>query len=148
MPQSLSQILVHLVFSTKDRRPLLTPQIQPQIFAILAQALIQLGAHPLKVGGHLDHVHLFFNLGKQSSISNLVRDLKTDSNKWMKGQGQLDFAWQTGYAAFSVAMQDKDKVVRYIATQAEHHGTHDFKTELKAFLERAQIPYDERYLWD
>jgi REP element-mobilizing transposase RayT len=148
MGQSLCQIIVHLVFSTKDRRPWLQAAIHKDLFAVLGQSLKQEGCTPIKIGGHDDHVHLCFALGKQICISELTGKIKTDSSKWMKPHEGPEFAWQVGYAAFSVGIHDKDKVVRYIENQVEHHARHDFKTELRDFLDRAEISYDEKYLWD
>ena len=148
MGQSLCQILTHLVYSTKNRRACLAPALRPELFAVLGHILKTHGSDPIQIGGHVDHVHLFFNLGKQNAICDLVRDIKTDSCHWMKKQGVHDFEWQSGYAAFSISIMDKPRVIQYILNQDEHHKKQDFKAELLEMLQRAQMPYDEKYLWD
>jgi REP element-mobilizing transposase RayT len=146
----LSRILVHLIFSTKDRVPCLDPAVQAELHPYLAVVLRDNGCPSLKVGGAGDHVHLLFGLSRTMSIAEVVETVKTSSSKWIKGQGPqlLGFHWQGGYGAFSVSQSHADTVVQYIAGQVEHHRRVTFQEEFRAFLERYQVPFDERYVWD
>ncbi len=150
MPQSLSNILIHLIWSTKDRRPWLASGIREKTFAFLAGAVRQCDCEAYRVGGVADHVHLAVRLSRTLSIADLVKELKTSSSKWVKTT--LDslgvFAWQQGYGAFSVGMSQKDALIDYIDTQEEHHRTRTFQDEYRDFLTKYEIEYDERYVWD
>src|SRR5499433_367540 len=150
MPQSLSRILVHLIFSTKDRAPVLTPAIRAELHPYLAVVLRDNNCPSLKVGGVEDHVHLFFGLSRTLAVAKIVEIVKTSSSKWIKtkGPGFAAFHWQAGYGAFSVSQSDADAVIRYIEKQEEHHRRTTFQDEYRTFLERYQVAYDERYVWD
>src|SRR5581483_10512608 len=123
MPQSLSRILIHLVFSTKNRERLLTSAIQTELHPYLAGILDNIECPSLQVGGTEDHVHLFFGLSRTRTIADVVETVKTSSSKWIKNKGGefADFHWQTGYGAFSVSQSDVDTVEAYIRNQAQHH---------------------------
>jgi REP element-mobilizing transposase RayT len=149
MPQSLSQIYVHLVFSTKDRATLIPANIQPRLHAYLAGTLSGIGCPTVQVGGMPDHVHILFRLSRTVTISNVVKDAKVESSKWMKNEGGVSgFAWQVGYGAFSVSASNVDAVTRYILNQAEHHRVRSFQDEFRRLLELYQVEYDEAYVWD
>jgi len=150
MPQSLARILVHLVFSTKDRARVLTPVLQTELHPYLAVVLRDNGCPSLQVGGMDDHVHLIFGLSRTLTVAQVVETVKTNSSKWIKTKGPelAGFHWQGGYGAFSVSQSKADEVVRYIQGQAEHHRILTFQEEFRKFLERHQVPYDERYVWD
>ena len=150
MPQSLSRILVHLVFSTKDRVPVLTPTICGELHPYLAVVLRDNDCPSLKVGGVTDHVHLIFGLSRTSIVAKVVETVKTSSSKWIKTKGAefATFHWQGGYGAFSVSESNAQAVVTYIATQEEHHRRMTFQEEYRKFLDRHHVPYDERYVWD
>ena len=150
MPQSLSNLLVHVVFSTKNREPWITGPLAAEIHPYLIGVLNQIGCQSLQVGGMADHVHLFFRLARTQSMAVVVETLKTSSSKWAKTKGPefLGFRWQSGYGAFSVSQSDADAVVAYIKGQAEHHRKMTFQEEYRRFLDRYQIAYDERYVWD
>ena len=150
MPQSLSRLLVHLVFSTKNREPFFSPALQPKLHAYLAATCDNLDCRSLRVGGVADHVHLLFGLARTRALSDLVQSIKTSSSKWIKEQGSemSAFHWQAGYGAFSVSQSDSDRVVAYIQNQAEHHRTMSFQEEYRRVLERYDIAFDERYVWD
>jgi putative transposase len=150
MPQSLSRILVHLIFSTKNRVPVLAPAIRAELYPYLATVLRDNDCPMLRVGGVEDHVHLFFGLSRTLSIAKMVEIVKTSSSKWIKTKGPelAQFHWQHGYGAFSVGQSDVDAVIQYIDTQEEHHRRSSFQDELRGFLARYQVPYDERYVWD
>lgn len=148
MPQSLSSLLTHLVFSTKNRETLLTGEVGAEIHPYLVGVLNGVGCPSIQVGGVADHVHLFFRLSRTRTIAEVVETLKTNSSKWVKTKGPASFHWQSGYGAFSVSQSDADSVISYIQNQSEHHKRATFQEEYRRFLERYQIPYDERYVWD
>ena len=150
MAQSLSRILVHVILGTKDRVPLLTPDIRAELHPYLAVVLCDKDCPSVRVGGVEDHVHLFFGLSRTLTVAKLVETIKTASSKWIKTKGPqfARFHWQGGYGAFSVSQSDAEAVVRYIDSQVEHHRRMTFQDEFRKFLERYQVPYDERYVWD
>lgn len=150
MSQSLSRVLVHLIFSTKHRSPILTPEIQIELHPYLAAILDDHDCPSLRVGGVEDHVHLLFGLGRTITIAQVVDTVKTGSSKWLKTKDDRfhDFHWQSGYGAFSVGQSQVDVVIEYIRTQADHHRRISFQDEFRQFLARYQVPYDERYVWD
>lgn len=150
MPQSLSRILIHLVFSTKNREPLLTPPIQTELHPYLAGVLDNIECPSLQVGGVEDHVHLFFGLSRTVTIAQVVEKVKTSSSKWLKTKSPAlaEFHWQQGYGAFSVSRSDADAVVMYVREQAKHHHKMSFQDEYRALLKKYEVPYDEKYVWD
>jgi len=150
MPQSLSLILVHIIFSTKDRAPLLDAAVRPQLHAYLATVARNADCECYRVGGVNDHVHLAVRLARTVTAAKLVEELKTASSKWLKTQSPAlaGFAWQRGYGAFSVSHSGLDALKHYIDSQEEHHRTKTFEDEYRVFLEKYGIEFDERYLWD
>jgi REP element-mobilizing transposase RayT len=151
MPQSLVQIYTHLVFSTKQRRPFFRRQDRRQrLHAYLIGACKNLKCVPIAVGGAEDHVHILCRLAKTVSVSDLVRDLKRESSKWLKGEfpGFSAFQWQAGYGAFSISPTHVNQLCRYIATQEEHHRTVSFQEELRRLCQKYGVEIDERYVWD
>jgi len=150
MPQSLSRVLVHLVFSTKNREPVLTPAIQSELHPYLAGTLDNIDCPSLQVGGVEDHVHLFFGLSRTRTMAEVVETVKTSSSKWIKTKGPEfnGFHWQSGYGVFSVSQSDADTVVAYIINQAQHHRKMTFQDEYRKLLERYKVTYDEKYVWD
>ncbi len=150
MPQSLSRILIHLVFITKNRARVLSTEIQSELHPYLAGTLDNLGCPSLQVGGVEDHVHLFFGLSRTRTISDLVEAVKVSSSKWIKTKGAefAQFHWQGGYSAFSVSQSDADAVIAYIRDQARHHERMTFQEEYRRLLVRYQVAFDERYVWD
>ena len=150
MPQSLANVIVHLVFSTKDRCACLGPSIRPTLHAYLATVARNAGCECPRVGGVADHVHLAVRLSRTVAIATLVEELKTSSSKWLKTQSlELGgFAWQRGYGVFSVGPADLAALLAYIDNQEEHHRTKTFQDEYRGFLTNHGITYDERYVWD
>jgi REP element-mobilizing transposase RayT len=149
MGQSLASILVHLIFSTKNRRPLIRPDIREGLSAYLAGALARMESPALLVRAVSDHVHILMGLSKKLAVSEVVEEIKTNSSKWAKREGQVrDFYWQSGYGAFSVSESVAPDVKRYILKQEEHHQSVSFQDEFRAFLDRHGVAYDERYVWD
>jgi REP element-mobilizing transposase RayT len=150
MPQSLSYLLIHVIFSTKDRVPLIAEAIRPRLHAYLATVARNSDCECFCVGGVADHVHLAIRLPRTLAVADLLEELKTSSSKWLKTQSPLlqTFSWQRGYAAFSVGPSDLEPLRRYIQRQEEHHRKQTFQEEYRAFLNRYGIEFDERYVWD
>ena len=149
MSQSLSKMWTHLIFSTKDRYPFLSePDIREQTYAYLSGILRKHDCAPLLIGGVADHVHSLFVLSKNVAIAEIVYEVKRGSSKWIKMQGSefRKFHWQNGYGAFSVSQSHVERVRRYIANQNRHHRGVTFQDELREFLRRYEVKYDERYL--
>ena len=150
MPQSLARLHIHLVFSTKNREPLISDAIRDSLHAYMATVLQNLGCAPVIINSVEDHAHLLFDLARTVSISKAVEDIKKASSKWIKTQGSefAAFAWQSGYGAFAVSESNAEAVREYIANQREHHRKKSFQEEYRQFLERHRIVFDERYVWD
>jgi putative transposase len=149
MPQSLAQIYVHLVFSTKGRARLIPGDLQPRLHAYFAGALDRMNCPAVKTGGMPDHVHLLFRLSRTLALADVVKGLKVESTKWLRDDGSVrDFAWQAGYGAFSVSASDVEDVTAYIGNQAHHHRVRTFQDEFRRLLERYHLEYDEAYVWD
>ena len=151
MPQSLSAVYVHLVFSTKERRPLLQDKaVREALHAQLGGISKTLECPPIRVGGIVDHVHLLARLGRTIAQADWVKELKRVSSAWLKQRGREyhDFAWQGGYATFSVSASMIDRVTRYIQNQEEHHRKTPYQHELRSLLTRHRLEWDERHLWD
>jgi REP element-mobilizing transposase RayT len=150
MPRSVSLILVHLIFSTKDRQPALSDDIRPALFAYLATVIRNSGCECYRVGGVADHVHLAVRMGKEQTIAKLIEQVKSSSSKWLKTQspGLRRFAWQRGYGAFSVGPTDIQALLRYIDEQEVHHRKHSFQDEFVAFLRKYGIDSEDAHLWD
>lgn len=151
MPQSLAQIYLHLVFSTKHRQPfLLDPAIRTEAHNYLGGCCNGLKCQVLIVGGVEDHVHILCCLARTITVADLVRDAKRESSKWLKNKSDdlAAFDWQNGYGAFSVGPGELDVVRHYVAGQEEHHRQETFQAEYLRMLARAGVAYDEKYLWD
>ena len=150
MPQSLAQLLVHLIFSTKNREPLLSDNIRPELHSYMATILKGMDSSAILINSVEDHAHVLFHLSKNHALCDVIESLKKDSSKWIKTKGRpyRNFHWQSGYGAFSVSQSNVAQVVRYIEKQKEHHRRRTFQEEFRAFLKRYQVPYDERYVWD
>jgi putative transposase len=148
MPQSLANVMVHTIFSTKNREPIIPDAIADQLYAYIIGILANSESPSIQVGGMPDHLHVFFALGRTNSLSEVMEEVKRSSSKWMKEQGVLNFAWQAGYGAFSVSESQRDTVVRYIRKQPEHHRKISFQQEYVRFLKKYKVNYDERYVWE
>ena len=145
MPQSLSRVYLHLVFSTKNREPTISPEILPELHRYLGGLANQHECPALSIGGVADHVHILCELSRTETISNLLADLKRASSLWIKQRfpSAADFAWQRGYGAFSIAHSQLDDVRRYIANQPAHHKTISCQDEFRTLLKKYNITYDE-----
>lgn len=150
MPQSLSKVILHIIFSTKDREPWLDSHVRPRIHAYLAAICRELGAEFVHIGGVADHVHIVTSLPRTVSQSELVEKIKKASSKWVK---TLDarfrgFFWQRGYGAFSVSPSQLEAVLQYVNDQREHHRKRTFQEEYRELLRKHGVQFDERYVWD
>ena len=150
MPQSLALLVVHVIFSTKNRRPVLGLPVRHDLHAYLATIARTMDCACYCVGGTDNHVHLAVRVSRTISVAKLVEGLKSPSSKWVKTQSGMtkDFAWQRGYGAFSVGPSDVAALRRYITDQEEHHRKHSFEDELRALLKKYGVDHDERYMWD
>ena len=140
----------HCVFSTKERRPLIQPQLQERLWPYLGGIARQNAMLPIQVGGVADHVHMLLALPSTLSLAKALQLIKGGSSKWVHETfaEHLLFGWQVKYGAFSVSYSQLDKTIRYIQTQAEHHRKMTFQQEFLALLRKHRITYDERYLWE
>ena len=150
MPQSLAKILVHLVFSTKNREPVLSEPVRVPLCDYASAVLRDLDSHVIAINAWRDHVHILFALSRNHSLAQVVMEVKRATSKWIKTQGKefAGFHWQSGYGAFSIGQSGVEEVEKYIANQAKHHRVKSFEEEFRSFLKRYQIEFDERYLWD
>jgi len=148
MAQTLSLNLVHVVFSTKKRQPLISDEVGPALHAYLAGTGRKLGCECFRVGGVADHVHLALRLAATRTSAKVVSEIKTASSAWMKEQGVAAFAWQSGYGLFSVGPADLGALMGYIDGQRQHHAKRSFQDEMRGFCEKYHVPIDERYAWD
>ena len=151
MPQSLAQIYLHIVFSTKDRRPVFSNlPFRQRVHQYLMATCRNLGCPPITVDGVADHVHILCHMGRTTTVADLIRDLKRESSKWIKEELSTapDFHWQLGYGVFSISPSHVPLVKKYIDTQEEHHQTVTFQEEFRQLLTKYGIVCDEKYLWD
>jgi putative transposase len=150
MPQSFACLHCHIIFSTKNREPLILPDWAPRLHEYLGGILRSKGNLLVAAGGMSDHLHLLISLGRETAVSDCVRDVKSNSAHWIHQtfSNLLGFAWQAGYGAFAVSLSQRDIVKKYIANQKEHHRIHTFQEEFLEFLKRHELKYDERYVWD
>jgi putative transposase len=147
MPSTHTNLHFHLVFSTKNREPLISEMIEKDLNGYLGGIVKGQGGVCLAIGGIEDHVHLLVGLTASHRIDYFMRELKASSTAWVKREKEINFAWQNGYGAFSVSSTNLYKVKNYILNQKEHHENSDFKTEYLELLRRSGTPYDEKYLW-
>ena len=150
MPQSLFKILVHIVFSTKNRADLISPEIETGLYAYIHGIVENNDSKLIIANGTTNHIHLLVSLGKKIVLPELIGDIKRDSSSWIKKQNASfsNFYWQKGYGAFSIGQSQVITVINYIKKQKEHHRQQDFKTEFRTLLRKYEIDFDERYVWD
>jgi putative transposase len=148
MPQSLARVVVHLVFSTKNREPFITPAHRDRTFGYLAGTLNAIDCPAILVGGMPDHVHMLFVQARTLALSKVVEEVKKESSKWAKVHVHPRFFWQSGYGAFSVSPSNVRQVEAYIANQERHHRKRSFQDEFRELLKLHEIEWDERYVWD
>ena len=150
MPQSLSKVYLHIVFSTKERVDLITADIEQELYSYMGGTIKGLGGIPIRINGMPNHVHILCTLPRTVSVARYLEEIKRSSSKWIKTKDSRfnSFAWQGGYGVFSVSESQTSKVASYIDNQKEHHKKSTFKEEFKAFLDLYEIDYDQNYLWD
>lgn len=137
--------LVHCVFSTKNRRNIIPPQTQPDLWAFLGGIARKNGFKALIVGGTENHVHVLLSLSSEIPLAKAMQLMKGASSRWMNESHTKGFAWQEGYGAFTVGISQKAHTIQYIRGQAEHHRKRSFDEEFVAFLKKHEIEYDPRY---
>ena len=149
MANTYTNLLYHIVFSTKDRISLIEPSVRPDLHGYLGGIVRELGGTALEIGGVADHVHLLVKLPPKIAISDFMRELKANSSKWMNEQRMKlrKFGWQDGYAAFSVSKSQVPSVRKYIQNQESHHQRLGFQEKFRGLLRRHEIEFDERYIW-
>ncbi|HEV3143889.1 MAG TPA: IS200/IS605 family transposase [Gemmataceae bacterium] len=150
MPQTFTCLHYHLIFSTKGRVASITDEIRPRLWEYLGGIVRGAGGIPIRIGGTADHVHLLVTLRQQPALADFMRELKAGSSGWVHDTfpNAQDFQWQTGYGAFTVSHSCLEGVESYIANQEEHHRRHSFQDELRAFLVKHGIEFEDEYLWD
>ncbi len=155
MAQSLSNVLLHLVYSTKNREEYLEDEnLQKELYAYTSTALKTFDCKSIIIGGTSNHIHILFAMTRTKSISDVIKHTKKETSKWIKTKSLnydkilSNFSWQAGYGIFSVSSSQKENVINYIKTQKEHHKKMSFKEELIAFYKKNDIEYDERYIWE
>ena len=148
MPQSLVKILVHVVFSTKNRAKPIDPAIEDSLYGYIHGIIENSKSKLILANGTWDHIHMLISLGRTIDVSKLIGVIKRESSVWMNDYGERRFYWQEGYGAFSIGQSQVPAVMKYIANQKQHHGKQDFQGEFRGLLNRYGVEYDERYVWD
>jgi REP element-mobilizing transposase RayT len=150
MPQSLSNILAHIIFSTKNRQNYLNTEICCKLYPYISSILKNNNCECIRIGGIANHIHILCALAKTISISDLIEKIKSNTSKWIKTKDEsfIHFQWQRGYGAFSISPAHLQIVSNYIDHQQMHHQQTTFEDEFRALLKKYNIPHDERYVWD
>ncbi len=151
MSQTLTALLIHIVFSTKHRADLIVPAIERDLHRYMGGIGTALDSPILVSGGTTNHVHLLVSLSKTIALSDLVMNIKKDSSKWIKTRGPVasGFRWQDGYSAFSIGESGHAALEKYIRTQKEHHRKTSFEDEVRALVRKYRVvEFDEWYAWD
>jgi putative transposase len=150
MAGTYTKLIYHIVFSTKNRQPFINEQIEDELHKYIGGIIRGIGGVCLEINGTADHVHILVMLPPKIAVSDALRDIKANSSKWVhetKHDSQ-QFGWQDGFSAFSVSRSQVEPVRQYIIDQKVHHKQRDFKTELLGLLDKHEIEFDERYIWD
>jgi len=149
MAQTLTRLLVHIIFSTKNREPMIAPDIEDELQKYISGIARNHESQVIAIGGTFDHVHILLAQSKNIALASLLQHIKGDSSRWIKTKSPrfAGFGWQDGYGAFTISESHRDAVVAYIANQHEHHRTTSFQDELRTILAKYGVDYDERYLW-
>jgi len=148
MSHTSGNILLHFIFSTQGRRPLISTEFRDELFAYLGGIIREMNGTALIINGESDHVHMLIRARPVHSAAEIVRVVKANSSRWVRAKHSARFGWQTGYGVFSVSESNVAAVTAYIAGQQEHHNKHSFQEEFVTFLKKNHIEYDERYIWD
>jgi putative transposase len=148
MPSTHLSLHYHVIFSTKNREPIIVKDWRGRLHAFLGGAVRNSGGIAESVGGTDDHVHLLVGLRASHTLADVLRDIKSASSRWVhETVGDKDFAWQDGYGAFTVSASLNDRVKEYIARQERHHARRSFQDEYVEFLRQSGVEFDERFLW-
>ena len=147
MAQSFGPVYIHIVFSTKHREALLTNNLHTEFTHYITPVLKDCKARLITEGGMPDHVHLLIDLGRESSVSTVLREIKAKSSAWLRKKTGKKFSWQSGYGVFSVSPSHLQNVVSYIQNQEEHHRHKTFQEEFEEMLRAAGVEYDPKWLW-
>ncbi len=149
MAHTYTDLLFHVIFSTKERAPSLDTELRSRLFPYMGGIVRELGGAALLINGPADHVHILALLPAKAALSEIISKVKANSSGWVHREfpGKRAFAWQTGFAAFTVSHSRKQSVLDYIANQEEHHRKASFQEELISFLKRHEVEYDERYVF-
>jgi REP element-mobilizing transposase RayT len=149
MATTFTKILVHFVFSTKNRAPIITPEIEPRLHAYMRGIAKNHESPVIAMNGTTDHVHMLISISKKIAVAQLMEEVKRDSSSWIKKQDRKfdAFYWQEGYGAFSIGESAVERVTQYIDNQKRHHARTTFKEEFVMLLKKYKIDYDERYIW-
>lgn len=147
---TFTKLLYHVVFATKSRTPFITAELRPRLYDYLGGIIRAKGGHLVQVGGIADHIHLLLHLSPRFAVSDVIRDIKGSSSAWVNSEKllKLHFEWQKGYGAFTVSYTNCDAVQKYILNQEDHHRQRSFQEEYIDFLERHQIQFEHRYLFE
>jgi len=150
MSQSLANLYIHLIFSTKDRHPFLTAEVRPELHAYMATVFADLKSPATLINSVEDHIHILFNMSRTIALAKAVEEIKKSTSKWIKTKGDRfqKFSWQAGYGAFSVSESNTGAVANYIQNQEEHHRSKSFQEEFREFLTKNKIEFNELYVWD
>jgi putative transposase len=146
MPHTCGNVLLHVIFSTLQRRPLIKPDFRDDLFAYLGGIVREMNGTALIINGTADHVHMLIRTRPSHAPADIVRTVKTNSTRWVR-ERYRNFAWQTGYGVFSVSESSVSTVTKYIVSQEEHHKKQSFQDEFRAFLKKNGIVVDEKYVW-
>jgi len=147
MPQSLIKVLIHIVFSTKDRMNLISPELEAELYRYIHGVIENKGTRLIIAGGTANHIHMLISVGRLE-VPVLIGDIKRSTSMWMKQKGGNKFYWQKGYGAFSVGQSQVAQVSRYIANQKAHHSKQSLEDEFRDLCLRYEVELDERYVWD
>jgi REP element-mobilizing transposase RayT len=150
MAGTYTKLYYHIVFSTKNRQPLISPAIEDELHKYICGIIRNIGGSWIEINGAADHVHILAIIPAKISLSDALRTIKANSSKWLRETKPdcVKFAWQDGYSAFTVSTSQVDGVRQYIRDQKNHHRERDFRAELLALLHKHGVEYDERYIWD
>jgi putative transposase len=150
MSHSIAKLLVHIIFSTKDRARLIAPEIEEELFKYMHGIVENNFCKLIVANGTEEHVHLLVSLKRKIDLPELIGDIKRNSSSWIKTKDTQfrNFYWQKGYGAFSIGQSQVPTLTRYINNQKEHHKKQTFQDEFRIFLKKYEIEYDERYVWD
>ena len=147
MPQSLIKVLIHIVFSTKDRMNLISPELEAELYRYIHGVIENKGTRLIIAGGTANHIHMLISVGRLE-VTVLIGDIKRSTSMWMKQKGVNKFYWQKGYGAFSVGQSQVAQVSRYIANQKAHHSKQSFEDEFRDLCLKYEVEFDERFVWD